>query len=74
MVVVDIGSRTLAMAQSVVHQVTVVVAPGSVPLFLTEGSRYATPSAVCPSSSPLHLDSFLSTSVLKMRCISTRNE
>jgi len=42
-VVVDVGSRTLAMAQRVVHQVTEVVAPGCVPLFLTDGLKdYAT--------------------------------
>ena len=39
LVVVDVGSRTLAMAQRVVHQVTQVLAPDCVPLFLTEGSR-----------------------------------
>ena len=37
LVVVDVGSRTLAMAQRVVHQVTEVLAPGWVPLFLTDG-------------------------------------
>jgi hypothetical protein len=43
LVVVDIGSRTLAMAQRVVHQVTEVLAPGCVPLFLTDGRKdYAT--------------------------------
>jgi IS1 family transposase len=43
LVVVDVGSRTLAMAQRVVHQVTAVVAPGCVPLFLTDGLKdYAT--------------------------------
>jgi IS1 family transposase len=43
LVVVDIGSRTLAMAQRVVHQVTEVLAPGCVPLFLTDGLKdYAT--------------------------------
>ena len=39
LVVVDVGSRTLAMAQRVVHQVTEVVAPGCVPLFLTDGLK-----------------------------------
>jgi IS1 family transposase len=40
---VDIGSRTLAMAQRVVHQVTEVLAPGCVPLCLTDGLKdYAT--------------------------------
>ena len=43
LVVVDVGPRTLAMAQRVVHQVTEVLAPGSVPLFLTDGLKdYAT--------------------------------
>src|SRR5262249_47082910 len=35
LVVVEVGHRTLAMAQRVVHQVTGVLAPGCVPLFLT---------------------------------------
>src|SRR5437763_2678936 len=39
LVVVDVGSRTLAMAQRVVHQVTEVLAPGWVPLFLTDGFK-----------------------------------
>jgi IS1 family transposase len=40
---IDIGDRTLAMAQSVVHQVVQVLAPGCVPLFLTDGFKeYAT--------------------------------
>ena len=39
----DVGDRTLAMAQRVVHQVGQVLAPGCVPLFLTDGFReYAT--------------------------------
>jgi hypothetical protein len=43
LVVVDVGSRTLALAQRVVHQVTEVVAPGCVSLFLTDGLKdYAT--------------------------------
>src|SRR6266571_4506797 len=43
LVVVDGGSRTLAMAQRVVHQVTEVLAPGCVPLLLTDGLKdYAT--------------------------------
>jgi IS1 family transposase len=36
---VDVGSRTLAMAQRVVHQVTEVLAPGCIPLFLTDGLK-----------------------------------
>src|SRR5499425_2627402 len=39
LVVVDVGSRTLAMAQRVVHQVTQVLAPDGVPLFLTDGLK-----------------------------------
>ena len=39
LVVVDVGCRTLAMAQRVVHQVTRVLAPGGVPLFLTDGLK-----------------------------------
>jgi IS1 family transposase len=40
---IDIGPRTLAMAQRVVHQVVQVLAPGCVPLFLTDGFKeYAT--------------------------------
>jgi hypothetical protein len=34
---VDVGRRTLAMAQRVVHQVTQVLAPDCVPLCLTDG-------------------------------------
>jgi IS1 family transposase len=39
LVVVEVGSRTLAMAQRVVHQVTRVLAPGCVPLFVTDGLK-----------------------------------
>jgi IS1 family transposase len=39
LVVVDVGTRTLAMAQRVVHQLTRVLAPGCVPLFLTDGFK-----------------------------------
>jgi len=39
----DVGDRTLAMAQRVVHQVVQVQAPGCMPLFLTDGFKeYAT--------------------------------
>src|SRR5213593_2995888 len=37
LLVVDVGTRTLAMAQRVVHQLVQVLAPGCVPLFLTDG-------------------------------------
>ena len=36
---IDVGERTLAMAQRVVHQVTQVLVPGCVPLFLTDGFK-----------------------------------
>jgi IS1 family transposase len=40
---IDVGDRTLAMAQRVVHQVVQVLAPGCVPRFLTDGFKeYAT--------------------------------
>jgi IS1 family transposase len=40
---IDIGPRTRAMAQCFVHQVVQVLAPGCVPLFLTDGFKeYAT--------------------------------
>jgi len=35
----DVGDRTLAMAQHLVHHVTQVVAPDCAPLFLTDGFR-----------------------------------
>src|SRR5262249_25329194 len=36
---IDVGDRTLAMAQRVVHQVVQVLAPGCMPLFLTDGFK-----------------------------------
>jgi len=36
---IDVGARTLAMAQRVVHQVVQVLAPGCVPLLLTDGFK-----------------------------------
>jgi hypothetical protein len=36
---VDVGDRTLALAQRLVHQVTCVLAPHCAPLFLTDGFR-----------------------------------
>src|SRR5713101_3519672 len=36
---VDVGNRTLALAQGLVHQVVQVLAPGCVPLFLTDGLK-----------------------------------
>ena len=35
---IDVGKRTLAMAQCVVHQVVALLAPDCVPLFLTDGN------------------------------------
>jgi IS1 family transposase len=39
LVVIDMGTRTLAMAQLAVHQVIQVLAPGCLPLFLTDGLK-----------------------------------
>lgn len=39
LVVIDVGTRPLAMAQRVVHQVLRVFAPGCIPLFLTDGLK-----------------------------------
>src|SRR5262249_10414256 len=39
LVVIDIGPRTLAMAQGVVHQIVQVLALASVPLFVTDGFK-----------------------------------
>jgi IS1 family transposase len=36
---IDVGDRTLALAQRVIHQVTQTLAPDCVPLFLTDGFR-----------------------------------
>src|SRR5437764_13868850 len=36
---IDVGDRTLAMAQRVVHHVAQVLAPDCAPLFLTDGFR-----------------------------------
>ena len=34
---IDVGNRTLAMAQRIVHQVAQILAPDCAPLFLTDG-------------------------------------
>jgi IS1 family transposase len=39
LVAIDVGERTLAMTQRVVHHVTQVLAPDCAPLFLTDGFR-----------------------------------
>jgi IS1 family transposase len=36
---IDVGPRTLAMAQAVVHQVALLIAPDCLPLFLTDGYK-----------------------------------
>ena len=36
---IDVGERTLAMAQRVLHQVALLLAPDCVPLFLSDGSK-----------------------------------
>jgi len=38
-VVIDVGDRTLAMAQRVIHQVAQVLVPGCLPLSLTDGLK-----------------------------------
>src|SRR5215813_6295917 len=43
LLLIDVGDRTLAMAQRVAHQVVELLAPGCVPRFLTDGfTEYAT--------------------------------
>jgi IS1 family transposase len=39
LLVIDVGTRTLAMAQRVVHQVVQRLAPGCVPLYFTDGLK-----------------------------------
>src|SRR2546430_15937617 len=39
LLVIDVGERTLAMAQRVVHHVAQLLAPDCAPLFLTDGFR-----------------------------------
>jgi transposase-like protein/IS1 family transposase len=39
LLVIDVGTRTLAMAQRVLHQLVQVLAPDCVPLFLTDGFK-----------------------------------
>src|SRR5262249_44477264 len=42
LVTLNVGDRTLAMAQGVVHQVVQVLAPDCVPLFVTDGFQEST--------------------------------
>ncbi len=46
LVAVVVGDRSLAMAQTLVHAVVGVLAPGVVPLFLTDGLRHYTTALV----------------------------
>jgi hypothetical protein len=39
LLVIDVGTRTLEMAQRVVHRIAQVLASGCVPLFLTDGLK-----------------------------------
>jgi IS1 family transposase len=45
---IDVGSRTLALAQRVVHHVAQVLAPDCAPLFLTDGLRESVPAVLTP--------------------------
>src|SRR6266446_1840440 len=45
---IDVGNRTLAMAQRVVHQVVQVLAPDCVPLLLTDGVRESLTALLTP--------------------------
>src|SRR5262249_43240369 len=51
----DVGNRTLAMAQRLVHQVVQVLAPGCVPLFLTDGFREYTTALLTHYGQWVHL-------------------
>ena len=52
---IDVGDRTLAMAQRVVHQVVQVFAPGCVPLFLTDGFKEYTTALLTHFGQWVHL-------------------
>ena len=52
---IDVGDRTLAMAQRVVHQVVQVLAPGCVPLFLTDGFKEYTTALLTHCGQWVHL-------------------
>ena len=43
---VQVGARTLAMAQAVLHHIAQVLAPGCVPLFLSAGAAHYLPASV----------------------------
>ena len=40
---VQVGDRTLAMAQAMLHHIAQLLAPGCVPLFLATGTRITSP-------------------------------
>jgi IS1 family transposase len=50
----EVGDRTLAMAQRVVHQVVQVLAPGCVPLFFTDGFKEYTTALLTHYGQWLH--------------------
>jgi IS1 family transposase len=52
---IDVGDRTLAMAQRVVHQVVQVLAPGCVPLLLTDGFKEYTTALLTHCGQWVHL-------------------
>jgi len=52
---IDVGDRTLAMAQRVVHQVVQVLASGCVPLFLTDGFKEYTTALLTHCGQWVHL-------------------
>jgi len=52
---IDVGDRTLAMAQRVVHQVVQVLASGCVPLFLTDGFKEYTTALLTHFGQWVHL-------------------
>jgi transposase-like protein len=54
LVVIDVGTRTQAMAQRVVHQVVPGLAPGCVPLFLTDGFRASMTALLAHFGSWIH--------------------
>jgi hypothetical protein len=54
LVVVDVGCRTLAMAQRVVHQGSRLLAPGCGPLFLTDGRKDYAPALLAHCGHWMH--------------------
>ena len=54
LVTIDVGERSGAMAQRVVHQVVQVWAPGCVPLFLTDGLQEYAPALLAHGGEGVH--------------------